>query len=471
MKTSAMFKRMGLRALQILGYTLAFLALPAAVGAVISKKQPEARNQTPPSFAADLEPPVHDPSKPTVAVVMSNAWTEITDFLGPYEVLTTSEAYNVYAVAPERKLSTLNGVLDVMPHYSYAEFEARGLKPDIIVVPYISNIHSAVNGPILTWIKEQRTRGSKVMSICAGAEVVAASGILDGHKATTHWSAMRRLEREYPTTTWIRGTRYVDDGDIMSSAGITSGIDATLYLLKKLNGEALALEVAGKLSYPHTRFLYDPTRPVPTTMVDMIPVALYQAFRWDKPVLGVTLYDGVSELELASILDTYPTAGVANAVTIAEARKPVTTMHGLHVVPRGDLTNAPKLNRMIVPGIHPKLTQELEAFANERGLELETVHVKFAGTEARYPFDAALSDLAKHENKAIAETTSLGLEYPIGHVDLEGRGWPAFLLVRFVGLGLLGVIAATGLSRGVMALRKSQTRGAEKQPSPASSVA
>jgi putative intracellular protease/amidase len=456
MKPSATFKRTGLRILQVLGYTLAFLALPAAVGVVTGTKHFELRKQTPPSFTADLEPPVHEPNKPTVAIVMSNDWTEITDFLGPYAVLTTSEAYNVYALAPERKLSTLNGVLDVMPEYSFAEFEARGLKPDMIVVPYITNIRSAVNAPILDWLREQRARGTKVLSICIGAEVVAASGVLDGHKATTHWSEISRLEKEYPNVEWTRGVRYLDDGDIMSSAGVTSGIDATLYVLKKLNGEAMALEVAQTLNYPHTRFLGDPTRPVPTTIVDMIPLALYTAFRWDKPMLGVTLYDGVSELELASILDTYPTAGAATTVTLADERKPFTTKHGLTIVPRSDFANAPKLNRVIVPGINPTLTQDLEAFANEQGLELETPHVTFAGTEARYPFDAAFSDLAKHENKAIARTVSLGLEYPIDHLQLEGKSFPFFLLARLLGLGLAGVLLVIGLSRGITTLRKTR---------------
>lgn len=471
MKTTSNFKRISLRTLRVLGYVAAFLALPALVAVIDVKNYAANRNQQAPLFTVDLEPPSHDPRKPTVAIVMSNHWTEITDFLGPYEVLTTSEAYNVYAVAPERKLSTLNGVLHVMPHYSFAGFEARGLKPDIIVVPYMNNIHSVVNAPILEWIKKNHDQGAKVLSICGGSEVVAASGVLDGRKATTYWSFFDRLEKEYPTTTWIRGVRYVDDGDMMSSAGITSGIDATLYLLKKLNGEALALEVAQKLNYPHTRFLSDPVRPVPNRPVDFIPTVLYAAYRWDKPNLGVVLYDGVSELELSSILDTYPSAATANAVTVAEEHKPYTTKHGLYIVPRTTFANAPRLNRLIVPGVNATLTNKLQAFAQERRLELETPHLTFAGTAARYPYDAAFSDLAKRENKAISRTASMGIEYPIDHLTLEGRAFPYFLVVRFLGLGIVGVLFATGLSRGITALwktRANRSAGQRGTVSPAS---
>jgi AraC family transcriptional regulator, transcriptional activator FtrA len=155
-----MFKSLSLRVLRIFGYILAFLTLPALVAVFDVRNYVTHRNQSSPAFTANLTPPVHDPSKPTVAIVFSNVWTEITDFLGPYEVLTTSQAYNVYAVAPERKLSPLNGVLDVMPHYSFAEFEAQGLTPDIVVVPYMNKVHSVANAPILEWLKKQADAGS-----------------------------------------------------------------------------------------------------------------------------------------------------------------------------------------------------------------------------------------------------------------------------------------------------------------------
>jgi putative intracellular protease/amidase len=461
-------KHISIRILQALGYVLAFLALPAIVALVDVRNYTANRNQQAPSFTADLEPPIYDPSKPTITIVMSNVWTEITDFLGPYEILSTSEEYNVYAVAPERKLSTLNGVLDVMPHYSLAEFEAQGLKPDIIVVPYINNVHSATNESVLEWVKKQADNGSKVLSICRGSEVLAASGVLDGRRATTYWIFFNRLEKEYPTTAWIRGLRYVDDGDVISSAGVTSGIDATLYLLKKLNGEAKALEVAREINYPHTRFLDNPARDVPAKLsdvlfTDMFPFGLYVGYRWDKPSYGVTLYDGVGELELASILDTYPTAALATAVTLAEERKAFTTKHGLYVVPRKDLATAPKINRLLVPGVNPDVSGDVEAFARERGLELETPHLTFAGSQARYPFDAVLSDIAERESKAVTHSTSLRIEYPSDHLALEGRSWPTFLLLRVLSLGVLGVVIAAGVSRSITALRKNRTHDTKER--------
>ena len=77
-----------------------------------------------------------DPTKPTVAIVLGNDQTEITDFLIPYELFSASEAYNVYAVAPERKLTTLSGGLEVMPDFSYVELDTLlGKSPDVVMIP------------------------------------------------------------------------------------------------------------------------------------------------------------------------------------------------------------------------------------------------------------------------------------------------------------------------------------------------
>jgi putative intracellular protease/amidase len=460
-------KRTGLRIFRILGYALAFMALPALVALVNVKGYADHRAQASPAFTGNLTPPPHDPDKPTVAIVLSNVWTEITDVLGPYEVLTASGAYNVYAVAPEHRLSPLNGVLDVMPHFSFAEFEAQGLKPDIVVVPYMTQVRSAANAPVLAWIKERADEGSRILSICLGAEVVAAAGVLDGHQATTYWLFFNRLEREYPTTDWVRGVRYVDDGDVISSAGITSGIDGTLYLLGKFKGNATALEVARRINYPHTRFLNDPRRDVPDSIIsvlftDLLPFGLSVAYRWDKPSYGVTLYDGVGELELASILDTYPTAALAYATTLAAELRPYTTEHGLTVVPRAEFSTAPRLDRLLIPGVNAGLTQELTTFARERGIEVETPHRAFAGTGARYPFDAVLSDIAERDSKAVANAASIRIEYPIDHLLLQGNDWPIYLLLRPLALGLLGVAVAVGARRGFASLTNDQGGGTQR---------
>jgi transcriptional regulator GlxA family with amidase domain len=458
---SATRKHVALRALRVFAYALAFLSLPVAVGLLgINNVMKQVHGQ-PEAFEVDLAPPLHDPSKPTVAVLLSNVWTEITDFLGPYQVLSASEAFNVYAVAPERKLTTLNGVLDVLPHYSITEFEAHGFHPDIIVVPYIADIHGGANRPLLAWIEAQADQGVTVLSICMGAEVVAASGALDGRQATAIWSGLDQLEKEYPATHWIRGVRYASDGNIISSAGVTSGIDATLYLLKRLKGEALAMQVADKLNYPHVQFMSDPMQPMSYRLWDLAPMALHAAYQWDRAALGVALHHGVTELELASVVELY-SAAVASTVTIAEARRPIETAHGLHVVPRHTPSSAPQLDRLLIPGTPEQaFMTAMTRWTSQRQLPLATPHADLMTTGAHYSFDAINLDLAERENQIIAQATAASLEYPIEHLQLPGRSWPYSLMLRPLLLGLLGVGLLFAVEKAVKVRRE---RRALKEP-------
>ena len=101
----------------------------------------------PPALDEPLPPaPAHDPAKRTAVIVAGNAATEVSDLLGPYEALAASGRFNVYVVAPERRLAPLLPVpvphccatVDLVPHYSFAEYDrAVGVAPDLIVVPYI----------------------------------------------------------------------------------------------------------------------------------------------------------------------------------------------------------------------------------------------------------------------------------------------------------------------------------------------
>src|SRR5262245_33965332 len=92
-----------------------------------------------------------DPAKPTVAILLGGQLTEVTDFLIPYEIFSAAGAFNVYSVAPERRLTTLTGGLDVLPDYTLAELETLlGRAPDIVVVPAILDEQRR---PILDWLQ------------------------------------------------------------------------------------------------------------------------------------------------------------------------------------------------------------------------------------------------------------------------------------------------------------------------------
>jgi putative intracellular protease/amidase len=433
-------------------YVLVFLGPTVLVSVVGMKAVESARYEGPPDAvkvqAGDLPAsPRHDPDKPTAVVLLSNQGSEVTDVLAPYEVLSESKAFNVYAAAPERKAVTLSGGLDVLPQLSLAELGQRigSEDPDVIVVPEMSDIGSPGHRPVAEWLREHAEGSGTVVSVCNGAQVLADAGLLDGRRATANWANMAEWERRYPDTEWVRGLRYVEDGNVLTAAGVTSGIGATLHVIRGYVGEEAATALAQQIGYPDQRVGDEPRIPADRlTVSDRALYVLWTAYGWGKPRIGVVLTEGTSEIELASVLDVYPGPVLtSNTTTLTPEgpRSPVRSEHGLYFVPRSDLDSAPGFDRVFVPGRDaPSVTGPgVRSWAHEKGLKLEFIH---AQAPAGFPFDETLSNLAKHENAPVAKLTARLLEYPFGHLGLAGGGWPFAHLLRPLAVGLLGLALA-----------------------------
>jgi putative intracellular protease/amidase len=373
-----------------------------------------------------------DPLKPTVVIVLGTGETESTDFLIPYATFSATGAYNVYGVAPERTLATLTGGLDVVPDFSYVELDdVLGKSPDIVVIPALMNGTSPQNEPVLAWIKQQSDRGSFILSICAGAEAFAATGLLDGRTATTHWGDIDWIEAAYPAVNWVRGVRYVDGGTYMTSAGITSGLDAVLHLIAQRDGEHVAQAVAQKLHYPSYAYVNNPRVEQYTAGFDLIAVAaLNIVVHPDRSTAGVLLYDGVGELELASTFDTYAASWTTRLLSVATTRRLITTQHGLQLAPRWAFDDVPDVERLIVPGTN----------APERSVDWPSPVVYLhADQPEQFAFDAPLHDLARQESIPSAVLAAKRLEYRPGAEQTEGSSWPLWLTIRPLLLGLAGL--------------------------------
>jgi putative intracellular protease/amidase len=438
-------------------YLLAFLIPPVLVSVVGMRAVESTRYEAPPDaaqvHAGELPaPPRHDPDKPTAVVLLSNQGAEVTDVLAPYEVLSEYGAFNVYAAAPERKAVTLSGGLDVLPQLSLAELGQRlgGEDPDVIVVPEMADIGSPGHRAVAEWLREHAEGSGTVLSVCNGAQVLADAGLLDGRRATANWANMAEWERRYPDTEWVRGLRYVEDGNVLTAAGVTSGVGATLHVIRGYVGEEAATTLAQKIGYPDQRVGDEPRIPADRlTVSDRALYVLWTAYGWGKPRIGVVLTEGTSEIELASVLDVYPGPVLtANTTTLTPEgpHSSVKSEHGLYFFPRSNLADAPGLDRLLVPGpAAPSVTDpRVRSWAREKGLELEFIH---AHAPADFPLDATLSDLAQHENAPVARFTARLLEYPTDHLGLTGGGWPYAHLLRPLAVGLLGLALAVLVER------------------------
>lgn len=439
------------------GFIAAALALPVLVGGGNLVLKWRTMDSPPPPFQAELPALlVHDADLPTAVVLLANGQTEATDFLAPYELLAASGLYNVYAVAPERRISPLfPGEIDVLPHLSFADYEVRvGGPPHVLVVPYMPDAAMGRDPILSDWITRQWGPSTLLVTICGGSMVVAQADLIDGRSATSHRNVLRLMRRDRPEVDWIDGIRYVDDGNLVSSAGITSGIDAMLYVLGREHGREVAERVARTVGYPHTRYLDDPTFEVPSAS-SIFGSALPAAYRPARE-LGLALLDGADEIEIAAVVDVYPRSLVMRLRTLGLDGTPITTRYGLHVVPRDRMGDEelPERILMVGDGHNDSALDELIAQVGAHRIE------RLSDPGRGFAYDLALADLGRSQSVAAARDAARGLEYPIEHLQLAGSRFPAGLLVLPASLAILGV----GISIVLKRLWRSCMRGVFEAP-------
>jgi transcriptional regulator GlxA family with amidase domain len=183
---------------------------------------------------------------------------EELDAIGPWEVLAEwtqmhpEDGYDVFCLSKDGGLVQCAKGLVVQTNYSYATTPplevliypgGRGTRP---------HLQDAVQ---LDWVRTQRDNTPLMTSVCTGSLVYAAAGLLTGRPATTHWSALDHLAQIDPTIDVRTDERFVDDGNVITAAGVSAGIDMALHLVARLAGEERVREVRRGIEY-------DPLPPV-----------------------------------------------------------------------------------------------------------------------------------------------------------------------------------------------------------------
>ena len=349
-----------------------------------------------------------------------------SDTLAPFEILATTGAFNVYTVASGSGPVPLTGGLDLVPDLTFDGLEdLLGGPADLVVVPAMPDVGRPTTKPVTAWLTGQADRGAVLLSVCNGAAVVASAGLLDGHVATAHWLRLDEWAGTYPAVDWVAGTRYVDDGSVISTAGVLSGIDGTLHAVQRLVGADAAVRAAEAIGWPYDASGGAPRMEQARLAPSDAVAGVNAAFGWDRPRIGVPLTDGVGEIELASVFDTYAQSLAADTVAVGDG--PVRSRHGLTFVPR--TASAAGLDRLVDPG-----TGEHRAIPGPA-----TVHPH---RRPGFAYDAVLQDLARTTDVATARWTAKVLEYPVDHLTLDGPQWPWALTLRPLALAVLGVLIA-----------------------------
>jgi hypothetical protein len=328
------------------------------------------------------------------------------------------------------------------------------------VVPNIPNIAAPYNAPVVAWLQRQAARGALIHSWCTGAMTLAHAGLLDGLTATAHWGHLSRLEKAYPRVRWIRGVRWIDHGAIVMSAGLTSGIDASLHVIARLTDEETARRIARELRYPNDHFAIDPTvEPYAIRPADAI-FLLDAAFRTGRDRIGVALYPGMSELDLSSVYDTHAFTTVADLEGIALDAGAVVTRHGLTLLPSRTADEVARLalDRLVVTGVEARaLAAPLLARLAAVSPALQPTYLH-ADAPERFGLEPVLEDLARTADVATARFALRRLEYRSDSVRLEGSAVPWCTLAFPFLLGATGLAIVATLARAARAARHSLGR-------------
>ena len=180
---------------------------------------------------------------------------EVLDFAGPFEVfnvtaeLNDPAPFNVFTVAETVAPIKTRGKLSINPNYSI-----YGAPPiDLLVVPGGAGTRPMLKKPhLLDWVRQQHDEVERLLSVCTGALVLGQAGLLDGLPATSHHDSFDELRAAAPTCQIVTDQRYVDNGKIVTAGGISAGIDASLYLVRQMLGDAVLRKTLSVMEYRWT---------------------------------------------------------------------------------------------------------------------------------------------------------------------------------------------------------------------------
>ncbi len=200
---------------------------------------------------------MHATQRRTVGILIFDD-VEVLDFCGPFEVFSTARPvgddgddarlFTAITIAEQDRLITCRGGLLVQPH---ATVDAHP-PLDILVVPGGQGTRRELhNARLLDWIAAQDGRAELTTSVCTGAFLLAQRGLLDGRRATTHWASIAWMRGAYPAVEVVDTARVVDEGHVITSAGVSAGIDMALHVVARLHGEETATRTARAMEYDY----------------------------------------------------------------------------------------------------------------------------------------------------------------------------------------------------------------------------
>ena len=297
LRTSNRWAAIGIAALASAGCGDNIHVSPAANDPVKIDRQEQA-------FVEALKP-LH-PGRPVIAVVGLNEGTETTDFLLPHAVLQRADVADVQHVTPHGGRVVLYPTLQVEKTQDFATFDQTHLAgADYVIVPAMSNNRDPA---IMEWLKQQAAHGSRIIGVCAGALVVANAGLLEDRHFTTHWYYRSALLKQHPSAVYIPHRRYVIDGNVATTTGITASVPTMIALVEAIGGRQRAQALASELGVSSWNPAHDSSL-FGLTAARAFSYLMNKAAFWRHEQWIVDVQDGMDDMALAFAADAWSRTG------------------------------------------------------------------------------------------------------------------------------------------------------------------
>ncbi len=321
--------------------------------------------------------------KPVIAIVALNEGTEITDFLLTHAVLQRADIAEVLAVAPRSGRVSLYPALQVEVAQDFAGFDkAHPNGADYVIVPAMSDNRNAA---VLTWLKQQSERGARIIGVCVGGLVVGNADLLDQRRFTTHWYYRDELLENHPEAKYVPHQRYVIDGNIATTTGITASVPTMLALIESIGGRDKAQALASEFGVDSWTPVHDSSR-FGLNFSRGFSFILNKLAFWRDEQWRVDVEEGMDDIALAFTADAWSRTG--HITVSAAAPGPVKLRSGMTLLPDSPAADAPHLP--LQADLKPM--QQLDRTLCEIGSRFGEARQQWVSMELEYPGKPACAD-------------------------------------------------------------------------------
>jgi putative intracellular protease/amidase len=281
-------------------------------------------------------------NRPIVAVVGVNSYTELTDFVVPFGIMKESSVAEVFAITTEPGSMKMFPAFEIDTNFTIQQFDVKFPEgADFVFVPAV---HESDNKILVSWLQKQSQKGSTIIGVCDGVWALANARLLEGKSAVGHWYSFQSLQEKFTNTKWISNRRYISDGNIITTTGVTASIPISLAIIEAIAGQKKAEEVAHHFGADEWGS-YHESAPFQLSAKHIITAAKNLTAFWSYEDVGIPVTVGEDEVTLALVADVYARTYKTNVFQISDSN--AVTKHGLTLLPRAGKNRELEMDRIV----------------------------------------------------------------------------------------------------------------------------